>query len=201
MGRIPNGALIEVPVGVNLSGLEKLVYVLNDADFTTANNVAQAITAAGATARALDSRQIEVDVPEAMRENPVELIAKIELATVETDSVARVVINARTGTVVMGSQVRLKPVALAHGGLQVEVMATNTVSQPQPFANGRTVGVQNAQVVAAEAPGSVHLVDGSASLGQLVQALNALGVTPRDLIDVLQTMKASGALEAELVIQ
>jgi flagellar P-ring protein precursor FlgI len=163
--------------------------------------MAEAIKAAGVEARAVDSRQVVVDVPEAQRQNPVELIAKVEAVDFETDVNARIVLNARTGTVVMGSNVRLGNVALAHGGLQVEVQAQNAVSQPNPLTQGQGVGVQNAQVNATEARSSVHLVEGGASLAELVQALNALGVTPRDLIDVLQAMKSAGALNAELEIQ
>jgi len=201
VGRIPSGGSVERGVPMDLAGRESLVYLLHDSDFTTAQKMAEAIKAAGVEARAVDSRQVVVDVPEAQRQNPVELIAKVEAVDFETDVNARIVLNARTGTVVMGSNVRLGNVALAHGGLQVEVQAQNAVSQPNPLTQGQGVGVQNAQVNATEARSSVHLVEGGASLAELVQALNALGVTPRDLIDVLQAMKSAGALNAELEIQ
>ncbi len=201
VGRIPSGATIERAVGVALEGRPKLVYQLKQADFTTARNMAQAITKAGAKAQAINARQVVVEVPEDAQKAPVELIAKVEAAQVQTDVAAKVVINARTGTVVMGSNVRVESIALAHGALQVEINSQNHVSQPNGFSQGQTVGVRNSQVSAKEGQGAVKLVQKSASLGELVQALNLLGVGPRDLIDILQAVRASGALNAEIEIQ
>ena len=184
-----------------LEGRPKLVYQLKQADFTTARNMAQAITKAGAKAQAINARQVVVEVPEDAQKAPVELIAKVEAAQVQTDVAAKVVINARTGTVVMGSNVRVESIALAHGALQVEINSQNHVSQPNGFSQGQTVGVRNSQVSAKEGQGAVKLVQKSASLGELVQALNLLGVGPRDLIDILQAVRASGALNAEIEIQ
>ncbi len=201
VGRIPGGATIERSLAVKLEGRAELVYQLKTADFTTAKNVAEAITKAGAKAKAVDARRIVVEVPEDKRKEPVALIASIESAAVETDSVARVVINARTGTVVMGARVRIDTVALAHGGLQVEIEAQNSVSQPNALAAGQTVGVRNSRVNAKEKGAAIELLEKTASLGQLVEALNKLGVTPRDLIDIVQALRAAGALDAVVEIQ
>jgi flagellar P-ring protein precursor FlgI len=201
VGRIPGGASIERALGIKLEGRSELVYQLKVADFTTASNVAIAITKSGVKARALDARRISVEVPEDQRDEPVALIAKVESVTVVTDTAARIVINARTGTVVMGANVRLNAVALAHGGLQVEVDTSNSVSQPGQFAGGNSRRVRNSRVNAVEGGGRVHLVEKTASLGDLVEALNRLGVSPRDLIDIVQAMRSAGALDAELEIQ
>lgn len=201
VGRVPSGGTIEREVSVALSGRKQLVYVLKQADFTTASNVAQAITQAGAKAQAMDSRRIVVTIPAAQQKNPVALIAKIEVATVQTDAVAKVVMNARTGTVVMGAHVRLGMVALAHGGLQVEIASDNDVVQPGPLAKGQTRGLRNSTVKAKEVKGSIKLVKRTATLGDLVAALNTLGVSPRDLIDILQAVRQAGGLEAEIEVQ
>ncbi len=201
VGRVPSGATIEREVGVELKGQKQLVYILKQADFTTASNVAAAITQTGAKAQAVDSRRIVVTVPDNSQDNPVPLIARIEIAKVKTDTVAKVVMNARTGTVVMGTNVRLGMVALAHGGLQVEIAADNEVVQPGTLAKGKTAKLRNATIKAKETKSSIRLVKRTASLGDLVSALNAMGVSPRDLIDILQAVRQAGALEAEIEIQ
>jgi flagellar P-ring protein precursor FlgI len=116
------------------------------------------------------------------------------------DTVARVIVNERTGTVVMGEGVRLSAVALAHGGLTVEIKETPTPSQPGPFARGQTVVVPRTEIQATETPGEVRQLAGAATLGDVVRALNALGVSPRDLVAILQGLKAVGALRAELEV-
>lgn len=201
VGRIAGGASIERPLSVKLTGRAQLVYQLRQPDFTTANNMAKAISGAGVKAEAIDGRRVVVEVPDASREAPVALIARIESVLVTTDVAAKVVLNARTGTVVMGANVQISTVALAHGGLHVEVMSQNDVSQPNAFGQGQTARLRNSQVKATEIPGAVKLVKGNANLGELVSALNLLGVSPRDLIDILQAMKTAGALNAEIEIQ
>jgi flagellar P-ring protein precursor FlgI len=201
VGRIPSGATVEKSVEVTLNGKETLTYVLRQADFTTATNVAAAITAAGYPAKALDGARIQVDVPEEMRERVPELVAQIESADVSTDAIARIVVNARTGTVVIGSQVRIGTVAIAHGGLTIQVDTRKTVSQPAPLGAGSTATVAESDVTATESAGVLHVVKGGATLDDLVAALNALGATPRDLIEIIQAIRSSGALNAEIEIQ
>jgi flagellar P-ring protein precursor FlgI len=136
-----------------------------------------------------------------MRDVVVSLVAKIEAAEVETDVVARVVVNARTGTVVMGSKVRIAPVGVAHGSLTVEINTSPVVSQPGALSGGETVVTPESRVNAIERRSGLRVVDGGASLEDLVRALNALGATPRDLIDILQAIRAAGAMNAEIEIQ
>ena len=127
----------------------------------------------------------------------VDLLAQIELVEIKVDSPARVVINERTGTVVMGAAVQLSPVAVAHGGLSIEVQRKTDVVQPNPLAMGKTVVVDDATIKATEQSGRLTLVEG-VTIGQLVSALNGMGVKPRDLIQILVTIKAAGALHAEI---
>jgi flagellar P-ring protein precursor FlgI len=201
VGRIPGGAIVERGVAPKMNGRKSLTYVLARADFTTASNLAKAIASAGVEARAVDGRRIEVTIPENMRDNVVSLVAKIEAVEVETDVVARVVVNARTGTVVMGSKVRISPVGVAHGSLTVEITTSPVVSQPGALSGGETVVTPESRVSAIERRSGLRIVDGGASLEDLVRALNALGATPRDLIDILQAIRAAGAMNAEIEIQ
>lgn len=201
VGRIPGGVIIERGIAGKLAGSTKLNYILKQADFTTANNLAKAITAAGAKAKALDGRNVEVEVPQDMQNNIVELVAKIEATDVDTDTVAKVVLNARTGTVVIGSKVRISPVAVAHGNLHVEIQSTTAVSQPNAMGTGTSQTTTNSRVSATEGAASLRIVDGGANLEQLVAALNALGASPRDLVDILQAVQTSGAMNAEIEIQ
>ena len=200
VGRIPGGATIQRPVGAELNGRKELVYVLKQADFTTASNVAKAITAAGVSAHAVDSARIVVAIPEGRKNDVVGLVAQIELASVEMDAPAKVILDARSGTVVMGANVRVGAVALAHGNLQLEVESTPEVSQPGAFSRGDTAIVNRGKVKASEPGAVLHVVKGGATLDDLVRALNALGVSPRDLIDILQAIRAAGALNAELEV-
>jgi len=201
VGRIPGGAIVEKSVTLEINGKESLVYVLKQADFTTATNLAAAITAAGYTAKALDAARIQVDVPQEMRERVAEVVAKVESASVSTDTAARVVVNSRTGTVVIGSNVRIGTVAIAHGSLNIQVDTRKTVSQPSALATGDTTTVEESDIAVEEAAGTLRIINGGATLDDLVGALNALGATPRDLIEIIQAIRTSGALSAEIEIQ
>lgn len=130
----------------------------------------------------------------------MELLARVGELEVEPDMPARVVIDERTGTVVMGENVRISRVAIAHGNLSVEIRERPQVVQPQPFAGGETVVVPRTEIRAKEEKARIVVLEEGASIGELVRALNAVGATPRDLIAVLQAIKAAGALQAELVI-
>jgi flagellar P-ring protein precursor FlgI len=161
----------------------------------------QADAATGPLALARDAGTVVVRVPEAYRTRQADLVAALEGLNVQPDVPTRVIVNERTGTVVLGDGVRLAPVAIAHGGLTLEVRETPTVSQPAPFTKGKTTVVPRSGLSAAENPGELKALAAGASLGDVVKALNALGVTPRDLVAILQALKAAGALEAELEVQ
>lgn len=204
VGRIPNGALIEREVPSSfLQSDSGLTIQLNKPDFTTAARVVSSIRSAfpNLTVQALDPSTIRVLLDPQSAVDPVMLIASLETLSVLPDIKARVVVNERTGTVVVNGDVRVAPVAIAHGGITVRVQTTFEVSQPPPLSNGQTQVVPQTQVDASEEPARmVYLRDG-ASVESLVKALNALGVTPRDLIAILQSLKAASALHAEIEVQ
>ncbi len=168
-------------------------------DFTTATRIAERINAelGEPRAHALDSATVQIQT---RGEDVVKLIARLENLQVSSETSARVVINERTGTVVIGEQVRILPVAVAHGGLTVRIKRTPQVYQPPPLSGGRTVVVPQPQVKVTEEEGAVMQVPPQATLQDLVRALNALGVKPRDLIAIIQALKEAGALQAELVV-
>ena len=203
VGRVPNGAIVEreVPAG-NLNSLDRLTLSLRTEDFTTAQRVAEALNQylRGNYAKAADMRTIELEVPKNYRGRVVPLLAEIGNLEVRPDIPARVVIDERTGTVVIGENVRISKVAVAHGNLSVEVRETPQVVQPFPFGQGETVVVPRTQVKAKEEKARIVVLEEGATLGELVRALNAVGATARELIAVLQAIKEAGALHAELVI-
>jgi len=202
VARVIQGALVEREIPFNLNQKEVLTLALNKPDFTTANRVAQAINAGvmESVARTRDSGTIQVTVPPRYLGDTVQLIADIENLGVTPDAVSRVVINERTGTVIMGENVRISTVAIAHGNLSVQVQETQNVSQPLPFSDGRTAVTPESNLLVQEGRKPLYLVESGVSIGEVVRALNALGVSPRDLISILQALKAAGALQAELEI-
>jgi flagellar P-ring protein precursor FlgI len=153
-------------------------------------------------AEAVNPKTIEVLLGEgAGQQEAMRLLSKIESLEIAPDTRARIVVNERTGTVIIGQEVRIAPVAIAHGTLQIEIKTDFGVSQPAPFSGGETVVVPDSTIVAKEGQkGSIAVLRSGVSLGQLVGGLNSLGVTPQDLIAVLEAIQAAGALEAELVI-
>ncbi|MGC4120551.1 MAG: flagellar basal body P-ring protein FlgI [Myxococcales bacterium] len=198
--RIPQGGLIEKAVIPTLEG--PLLFGLKRPDFTTATRIAAAInTALGdGTAKALDPAAVQVQVAEDKAADKIGLVAQIEALTVEADRRARVVVSERTGTVVAGEGVRLRPVAVAHGGLSVSVRSTPLVSQPAAFAAGATAVTRQADVNAAETQKNVVALPAAASVDELVKALNLLGASPRDLVAILQAIQTAGALDADLEV-
>ncbi len=202
VGRIPQGALVEREVPFSLAGRETLQLDLLSPDFTTAARIIEAVNqeSGAEVASAQDPGTIQLAVPEQQRNNLVGLIARIENLEVSPDTIARVVINERTGTVVLGNKVQVASVAISHGNLHVEVVPNTVVSQPAPFSQGETVVAQQDRVRVQEDDGPIRLVEQSATLGDVVRALNAIGATPRDLIEILQAMRAAGALQAKLEI-
>ncbi|WP_373532999.1 flagellar basal body P-ring protein FlgI [Vampirovibrio sp.] len=200
--RIPNGAIMEREIHTQIGDEYGMDLVLGRTDFTLASRVAESITKNVAPARAIDGSTVRVLFPDQFIDNRVAFLSKVENVTVNaTEEVAKVVINERTGTIVIGSNVKLLPAAVAHGGITVSVETANTVSQPGSFTQGgQTVGVSNSKISIDKAAGSLVKLGANATLQDLVAALNALGVTPSDLISVLQALKAAGSLEATLEI-
>lgn len=201
-GIIPDGALVERELPVDLAPDGTLKLSLHQPDITTASRVAEVINLrTRAEAMAIDPKTIQIELAEAGPIEAMDVLTQIEVLQVATDTAARVIVNERTGTVIMGQDVRISPVAIAHGTLQVEVKTEYGVSQPNEFSAGQTVVVPDSQIVASEgAKRSLSVLQTGVTLGQLVGGLNALGVTPQDLIAVLEAIQAAGALQGELVI-
>jgi flagellar P-ring protein precursor FlgI len=201
-GRIPSGATVERSVTPALS-VETLVFSLHRPDFTTASRIAAAVNQAlgAGSARALDSAAVEVKIPEASRNEVVGLIAKVEVLEVEADSRALVVVSERTGTVVAGERVRIRPAMVAQGGLRVSVERIPLVSQPAPFTYGSTVTAEQTITTVDEESRRAVALPATATVEDLTKALNLLGAKPRDLIAVLEALKSAGALDAELEVQ
>lgn len=198
--RIPGGALVERQVPYELKQMQTVNVLLNDADFHTAQRMAGAIDQAlgGPRAHAVDSRRVEVaPLP---NEDMAALLDKVEAVEVEVFPRARVVVNERTGTVVIGGKVRLQPVSILHGGLSVNVISETLVSQPGDFSNGTTQVVQQTSVQAVDKPVNRIDLKSGATVEDLVQELQRTGAGARDVISILQAMKEAGALEADLEV-
>jgi flagellar P-ring protein FlgI len=201
--RIPNGAAIEREVEFRLDDLREVRIALKNPDFTTAERVARAIDQRLMVdaARATDPGTVVVAVPARYQGRLAELMTDIEQLPVEPDSPARILIDERSGIIVMGEDVRISRVAVAQGNLTVRVTEMPQVSQPNPLGEGQTVVVPRTQVeVDDDAENRMAVLDGGATLGQLVDGLNALGVGPRDMIGIIQAIKAAGALQADVEV-
>ncbi len=202
VGRVANGAMIEKEIAANFISNGSFSLSLLEADFTTAARIAQAINTSFSASIAVTPNPgtINVRIPQSYEERIVELVMRVEGLLVNPDNVAKVVINERTGTVVMGENVRIGIIAIAHGSLSVQIKESSNVSQPLPFSEGQTVVSPDTSITVEEGNGRLSVVDTGVSLGEVVRALNALGVTPRDLIAILQAIKAAGALSAKLEV-
>jgi len=201
VGRIPGGGIVEQGVPTTLANDGTLDVLLSNPDFTTAVRVAQAVDSkfGEGSATALDAATVQVKADP--QRNVTALIADIGELTVAQSSVAKVVVNERTGTVVIGGSVQLSPVAVAHGNLSVEISTEFQVSQPGAFSKtGQTVVVPQTTVEAREEQARLMKLQPGATLDELVRALNELKVTPRDIVAILQALKEAGALHAELEI-
>jgi flagellar P-ring protein precursor FlgI len=202
-GRVPDGATVERAVPTTIQQGDLLHLDLNSSDFATAREVVRAINArmGDGTAQALDARVVQVRMP-AAPEARVAFIADIEnLDLRDVTPAAKVVINARTGSVVMNQSVTLAPCAVAHGNLAVTISTTPIISQPAPFARvGQTEVAHKADITISQQAGALVQMSASAKLADVVKALNALGATPQDLLAILQAMKSAGALNAELEV-
>ncbi len=201
-GRIPQGAIMEREIHTEIGDDFGLDIVLDRTDFSMANRVADAVTRNLAPARAVDGSTIRIQLPDKFIDDRVRFISFMENIEVDSiDEIAKVVVNERTGTIVIGNGVRLLPSAVAHGGITVTVKTTNEISQPNALSTGgETMGVTNSEINIEEQPGSLIELNGGSTLADLVAALNAIGVSPNDLISILQALKASGSLEAQLEI-
>ncbi len=204
-GRIPGGASIERSLTTTFSRDSTVTVVLTQSDFTTASRIADAINTrlGNRSAIATDGSTVTITVPREYRLEGklVEFISIVELLEVSPDVVARVVINERTGTVVVGGNVSILPVAISHGGLNIDIESVPVVSQPEAFSHtGQTVVTQMTSVAAGEDSSSVVAINGVATVQEVARALNSLKVTPRDIISIFQALREAGALKAELVI-
>jgi len=223
-GKIPNGAIVERPVeeGLKFNGLPKgtpeeiekiikkgemdlqprITLSLKEPDFSTAYKIAETINLylKGNYAQPKDNRNIELVIPPSYREKEIKLLAELENLEIPTDTPAKVVIDERTGTVVIGENVRISKVAIAHGNISIQVKEYPEVYQPYPFSPGETVVVPRTEIEAKEKKAKVVILEEGATLGELVRALNAVGATATELISILQAIKAAGALQAELII-
>ena len=202
VGRIPGGAIIEKKAPGKLAMDGTLRYSLRTADFTTAINMTNAINEkyGPETAFPIDATTVKVVIPDPFLENKVGFIASIERLNIETDTNARVVVNERTGTIVMGQDVRLSTVAVSHGNLSLIIKENLDVSQPNPLAGGQTVAAPNTQIDVIEDDGQLMIVKEGISISAVADALNAIGATPRDLIAIFQAIKVAGAMQGELII-
>jgi flagellar P-ring protein precursor FlgI len=201
-GRIPAGAIVERAVASPLGGDGTLMLELNTSDFGTAQKAVDAINRSfgPGTATALDARVIQVNAP-ARPEERVGFLARIESIDVApAQAIAKVVINARTGSVVMNQAVKINDCAVAHGNLSVVINTEPVISQPNPLAGGETVVAQRSQIEISQGGGALQVVRGGASLSDVIKGLNTLGANPQDLVSILQAMKAVGCLRAELEI-
>lgn len=203
VGVISEGALVERSVPFDLFQSQKIRIVLREPDFTTVVRVVQALNArlGVQVAQAVDGASVEIPLAGKFAFDPIALVADLENVDVQQDIGARVVVNERTGTIIMGDSVRIGKVALAHGNLSISIRSENQVSQPGALAQtGQTANVTNSDVQVAEEGGHLSVVSAQASLREVVEALNELGATPRDIIAILQALSRAGALQAELVI-
>ena len=203
VGRIANGASVERPSpSVALNGTIRLQ--LRHADFTTAARIAEALNrkfdSEGPVARAQDAAAVEVTPPQQYASRSIEFIAAIEGITVEADQLARIVVNERTGTIVMGREVQILPVAVMHGNLSIEITTSYEVSQPNPLSSGTTQVIPRVGVGVKEDRARDLVIPKGATVDDLVRALNSIGVTPRDVIAILQNIKVAGALAADIEV-
>ena len=202
VGRRPKGSALIRDSEITSLPDSALFLTLKSPDFTTAVKLAAAIntTLNSQQANAVNAVQIRVAIPTQYQAKVAEFISLIENTEVEPDVPARVVVNERTGTVIVGESVTISPVAIAHGNLRIEVKNYPIVSQPAPFSQGKTTVVPNTQTTVTDTSGQMLAFDASANIKDVARVLNALGVTPRDLVAIFQALKEAGALNAELVI-
>ena len=203
-GVIPAGATVEREVAFDFSTLQTIRLALRTPDFTTATRIEQALNTAFGRPVALmqDAGTVEVNIAATGAASPAHAIGQIENIRVEPELPARVVVDQRSGTIVMGEDVRISRVAVSQGNLTLRVEEAPIVVQPNPFAPGETVIVPRTQAAIEQEPGiGLAEIDEGTSLSEVVEGLNALGVSPNDMIDILKSIRAAGALHAEFVVR
>ena len=200
VGRIPNGAIVENQVNVDINSKSSFILALKQPSFTMATRIAETINKfyRRQIAFPADGGSVKVIVPPLYKGDVVELISQINQLSVNQISVPKVVLDERTGTVVVGGNVTVEPVSISHGNLTITITSTKTVSQPNPLASGKTKTVTNNKVSVKESKGKFLTFPKGATVSQLVQALNKAGATPRDMMAIFQALKAAGALNADL---
>lgn len=202
VGRIPNGAMVERSVPNGLAHGDYLTFNLHRSDFTTARRMADAINSlvGPKTASAMDATSVKVLAPRDVSQR-VSYIATLENVQFEpADSPAKVIVNSRTGTIVIGKDVKLQPAAITHGGLTVTIAANQQVNQPNPFADGETVTTKQTLIDVAQDDTRMFVLDAGANLDDLVRAMNEIGAAPGDLMAILEALKESGSLQGELIV-
>ena len=203
-GRIANGAIIEREIPFTMANMKSIRFTLRNPDFTTARRVSRAINGfiGEETSHVTDPGTIEIKVPDSYEGQIVEMITDLEQLRVEPDQIAKVIVDEQNGVIVMGENVRISTVAIAQGNLTIRITETEQVSQPQPFSNTGTTETVDRTDIQVDDGGDKRLgvVKGGVSLQELVNGLNSLGVGPRDMITILQAVKASGALQADIEV-
>jgi flagellar P-ring protein precursor FlgI len=202
VGYIPGGAIVEKDLSLHLLENQTMSLNLNSPDFTTCLRLTRVINKGleEEVARSVDAGTVEIKIPWKFQERLVEFISKVESLEIAPDAIAKVVLNERTGTIIMGKNVRISTVAISHGNLTIIIKESDRVSQPLPFSEGETVVIPETEIVAKEEDNRLIVVPEGVNLNEVVMGLNAIGVSPRDLISIFQAIRASGALQAELVI-
>jgi flagellar P-ring protein precursor FlgI len=202
VGRIANGAIIEREIEFALNRLPNVRLALRNADFTTAKRIAAAVNdfLGAKSAEPIDPSTVQLSIPPEFKGNVVAFLTEIEQLQVEPDLAAKIIIDERSGIIVMGRDVRVATVAVAQGNLTVSISESPQVSQPNPLSRGRTVVTPRSSVRVTEDGKKLALVKDGVSLQQLVDGLNGLGIGPRDLIGILQAIKAAGAIEADIEV-
>lgn len=202
VGYIPGGAIVEKDLSLNLLERNVISLNLNNPDFTTCLRLTRVINVGlgEELAQSVDAGTVQIKIPWEFQERLVEFISLVENLDIAPDAIAKVVLNERTGTVIMGENVRISTVAVSHGNLSIIVKERERVSQPLPFSGGETVVTPDTEIAVKEEDSRLMLVPEGVNLREVVRGLNAIGVSPRDLISIFQAIRASGALQAELVI-
>ena len=202
VGYIPGGAIVEKDLSLNLLERNIMSLNLNNPDFTTCLRLTRVINIGigEELAQSVDAGTVEIKIPWEFQERLVEFISLVENLDIAPDTIAKVVLNERTGTVIMGENVRISTVAISHGNLSIIVKERKRVSQPLPFSVGETVVTPDTEIAIKEEDSRLMVVPEGVNLREVVRGLNAIGVSPRDLISIFQAIRASGALQAELVI-
>lgn len=202
VGTIPSGAIVEAPIRTEIVRDGSITYLLDDPDFMTAVRMAERVNEYfPGKAKALSPTKIQINIPEIYQQDAMTFIASVEAIELEPDVQAKVVMNERTGTIVATSEVRLTEVAVSHGNITVNIARTPFVSQPSPFGQGQTIESDFTNLDVTEARGGFSQLPETPTLQQLTNTLNSLGVGPRDMMAILQTLKKAGALHADLILE